>query len=144
MQEEVVNAMPGWRKMEHGRAPSPAPASIRSQEPTAPGRQHCGCSGHVKTPTKQTPKSLTPHSLSQAVCPLVGQGYGNTSSPTLHSPSHLLEGQYVEHNTKMDHVSPWPCSSHSQPLISPGPFKTSFNHPCGEEKVPGEQTPILR
>lgn len=137
-----AHAMPGWRKMEHGHALSPAPASIRSQEPTAPGKQHCGCSGDTKTLTEQPPKPLTPQSLSLSVCPPVGQGYGNMSSLTLHSPSHLLEGQYVEQDTKKDHVSPWPHSSHSQPFTSPGPFRTPFNHPCGEEKVSEEQTPI--
>lgn len=95
----MVNAMPGWRKTEHGHAPSPDPASIRSQESTAPERQHCGCSGH----TKAAPK--VPHS-SLFVLPW---GRRSMSSLTLHSPSHLLEGQYMEQGTKMG-----PC----QPLAS--------------------------
>lgn len=93
------------------------------------------------------PSQSSPQSPSLLpVCPRLvfsscGAGYGNMSSLTLHSPSHLLEGQYVEQDTKKDHASPWPHPSHSQPLISP--FRTPFNHPRGEEKVPGEQTLIL-
>lgn len=96
-----------------------------------------------QNPHKAAPK--VPHSLQSVPGRLssCGAGYGNMSSLTLHSPSHLLEGQYVEQDTKKDHASPWPHSSHSQPLISPAPSRTPFNHPRGEEKVPGEQTLIL-
>lgn len=110
--------------------PAPGARNQQLQE-----RNTVGAQGNQSSP--QSPSLLT-------VCPRlfvpIGEECGNVSSLTLHSPSHLLEGQSVEQDTK---CQPWPHSSYSQPLISPGPFGTSFNHPCGEEKVPGEQTPIL-
>lgn len=92
---------------------------------------------------EQPPKSLTPHSLSQAVCPPMGQGYGNMSSLTLHSPSHLLEGQYVEQDTKKGSCQPLASLFTLTAIDLPRSFQDYFQPSMWKGATPGEKTPIL-